>query len=77
MRGARMLTTVMPCFHEIDRIGESPIRSSSAWGPMVVPERSGCVELRITMGMPARTSGRAVAGCRILAPKVASSAASS
>ena len=37
-----MLTTVIPCFQEIDRIGESPIRSSSAWGPMVVPDRSGC-----------------------------------
>ena len=64
-RGARMLITVMPRLQEIDRIGESPIGSGLASGSMVVPGRSGWVELRITMGIPARTSGRAVAGWRI------------
>ena len=39
--------------------------------------RSGRLELSTTMGMPARTSGSAVAGWSTLAPKVASSAASS
>ena len=76
MRGARMLMTVIPRLNEIDRIGESPIRSE--WprlddGPGLV----GRVELRTTIGMPARTSGCAVAGCSTLAPNVASSAASS
>ena len=77
MRGARTFTTVMPRFQEIDRIGESPIRSSSAEGSMVVPGCSGRRELSTTIGMPARTSGIAVAGWRTLAPNVASSAASS
>ena len=37
-----MLTTVIPFFHEIERIGESPMGSSSACGPMVVPGAPGC-----------------------------------
>ena len=41
MRGARTLTTVMPRFQLIERIGESPSRSSSADGSMVVPGSSG------------------------------------
>ena len=68
---------MIPRFQEMERIGESPIRSSSADGSIVVPWRSGRAELSTTIGMPSRTSGIAVAGCSTLAPKVASSAASS
>ncbi len=67
----------MPRFQLIERTGESPRRSSTAVGSMMVPGSSGREELSTTMGMPARTSGWAVAGWRTLAPKVASSAASS
>jgi hypothetical protein len=72
-----MFTTVIPCFQEIERMGESPTRSTAASGSIVVPGRSGWVEFRITIGIPARTRGSAVAGCRMRAPNVASSAASS
>ena len=77
IRGARTLITVIPRFQEMDRIGESPIRSSSAAGSIVVPGSSARRELSTTIGMPSRTSGIAVAGCSTFAPKVASSAASS
>jgi len=69
--------TVIPFFHEIDRIGESPRRSSSALDSIVVPPFPGRWELSTTMGMFSRTSGTAVAGWSTLAPNVASSAASS
>ena len=77
MRGARMLMTVIPRLNEIERMGESPIRSSSASGSITVPVSSGRVESRTTMGIPALTSGCAVAGRSTFAPNVASSAASS
>ena len=54
--------TVMPRFQEMDRIGESPIRSSSAAGSMSVPGSSGRLEFSTTIGMPSRTRGIAVAG---------------
>jgi hypothetical protein len=72
-----MLRVVIPFLYEMLRIGEFPSRSSRASGAINVPGWVGSRELRIWKGIPFRTSGVWVAGWSTLAPKVASSAASS